>query len=670
MPPYRAKERPPSETSRAYSQRPRQAQPAKKSVACSRCHEKKMKCSGETPCARCKAAGHFDSCRYVARDRKIRVDESYFQQLINDSQELHRQRRNRAVDPSTQSSYSTERLYPQNATTAGPSLPIHIGETACTAFATRISQCLNGIDMATCPLRWDYVDESQLASLLDNAVEWPSLVHARLLLQTVFTNICPAFHLALRKDTYAMLSHVYQRRKFHDAAVKAKYFALFALGKAYSTLPSPDAGCTPAPGSAYFVKALSLVQLAPERPTMMHLETILALALYQKFLNRFHSAYLLIGNALRLGLSLRLHCCPGGESVRPVDREHRIRLWWTIYIMDRFWGLKCGLPVQVNDSDIQVDLPADLLDDREREQLPDPALQIASIFVARLAGNISQQLYGPRKPGGCFLQHEQSLLAQSHQWLESLPDSLKLKPAGDNSRNVTVLHLQFHYCVILAIRPALLHALPRKADSTPDTAVDTMSANMMAILETCGHTAKHSISMCIYAWTKGFIGMLSYDFPAFLFSAVLALHVTGHIQGAKIGDIPEVETAREILQILETSGNIASKAFNLHLQSVLKSFENHGRTAAAADKVPRSAVDKVASQSGIQSLAPEFNMAVESFSWLLSAEMMTTEMAFDQTNMQQFLANDELAVAPQDKIDLFNDPMSLFWWLDQPLYTE
>ncbi|KAM3520618.1 hypothetical protein MY4038_009363 [Beauveria bassiana] len=390
--------------------------------------------------------------------------------------------------------------------------------------------------MATCPLRWDYVDESQLASLLDSAVEWPSLVHARLLLQTVFTNICPAFHLALRKDTYAMLSHVYQRRKFHDAAVKAKYFALFALGKAYSTLPSPDSDGAPAPGSAYFVKALSLVQLAPERPTMMHLETILAL----KFLNRFHSAYLSIGNALRLGLSLRLHCCPGGESVRPVDREHHIRLWWTIYIMDRFWGLKCGLPIQVNDSDIQVDLPADLLDDREREQLPDPALQIASISVARLAGNISQELYAPRKPEGCFLQHEQSLLAQSHRWLESLPDRLKLKPAGDNSRDVTVLHLQFHY-------------------------------------------------------------------------------------------------------------------------SVLKSFENHGRTAAAADKVPRSAVDKVASQSGIQSLAPEFDMAVESFSWLLSAETMTTEMAFDQTNMQQFLANDELAVAPQDKIDLFNDPMSLFW---------
>ncbi|OAA52756.1 fungal specific transcription factor [Beauveria brongniartii RCEF 3172] len=338
--------------------------------------------------------------------------------------------------------------------------------------------------------------------------------------------------------------------------------------------------------------------------------------------------------------------------------------------MDRFWGLKCGLPVQVNDSDIQVDLPAHLLDDREREQLPDPALQIASISVARLAGHISQELYGPGKPAGCFLQHEQSLLAQSRRWLESLPDSLKLKPAGDNSRDVTVLHLQFHYCVILAIRPALLHALPHKAGSIPDSAVDTMPANMMAILETCGHTAKHSISLCIYAWTKGFIGMLSYDFPAFLFSAVLALLVTGHIRGVKVGEIPEVETAREILKIHENSGNIASKAFNLHLQSVIKSFEDHGRTAAAADKVPRSAVDKVASESSIQSLAPEFDMAVESFSWLMSAETMTTEMAFDHTNMQQFLANDELAVTPQDTINRSNDPMSPFWWLDQPLYTE
>ncbi|KAM3559524.1 hypothetical protein MY1884_003430 [Beauveria asiatica] len=515
MPRSRAKERPPPETSRVYSRSPRLAQPAKKSVACSRCHHKKMKCSGETPCARCKAAGHSDSCRYVVRDRKIRVDQ-------------------------------------------------------------RISQCLNGTDVATCPLRWNYVDESQLASLLDNVVEWPSLIHARLLLQT---------------------------------------------------------------------------------------------ALYQKFLNRFHSAYLLIENALRLGLSLRLNRCPGGESVRPVDREHCIRLWWTIYIMDRFWGLKCGLPVQADDSDIQVGLPAHLLDDSEREQLPDAAPQITSISLARLAGDISQELYSPRKPAGGFLQHEQSLLAKSRRWIESLPDSLKLKPAGDNSRNVTVLHLQFHYCVILAIRPALLHALPHKADSTSDSALDPMPANMSVILEICGHTAKHSISLCIYAWTRGFIGMLSYDFPAFLFSAALALRVTDHVQGAKVGEIPEVETAREILQILDNAGNIASRAFNLHLQSVMKSFEDHGRTAAAADKVPRSAVDKLASRSSIQSLAPEFDMAVESFSWLMSAETMTTERAFYQTSMQQFLANDDLAVAPQDTIHLFNDSMSPFWWLDQPLYT-
>lgn len=98
----------------------------------------------------------------------------------------------------------------------------------------------------------------------------------------------------------------------------------------------------------------------------------------------------------------------------------------------------------MDDAYAAMDLPTKLLDDVE-EQLPDPVMQIAGISLARLARKISQVLYGTQKPQDNFLQLEQTLLLQSRQWIEDLPDDLKLRPGGNNLRNITVLHLQFNY---------------------------------------------------------------------------------------------------------------------------------------------------------------------------------------------------------------------------------
>ncbi|TQV91267.1 fungal specific transcription factor [Cordyceps javanica] len=322
-------------------------------------------------------------------------------------------------------------------------LPIYIGETACTAFAARVCQCLNGAASPTHPLQWNYVDEAELALLLNADVPWPSLAQARLWVQTALAHTNPAFHVALRKDTLLLLTEVYQRRRFDNATTKSKYFALFALGQLYASHLDPSQPHVP--GSAYFAQALRLVHIPPERPSLMYLEAILSVALFYQHLNRFHSAYLLVGNALRLGLSFRLNYPSANEGLSDVDREHRVRLWWSIYAMDRFWGLRSGLPVQVSDGDVHVGIPRDPKGDEEREQFCDPAHQIAGIGLARLAGNISQDLYGLRKSDESFMQQEQKLLTRSKQWVEGLPNHLKLQQSGTNSKNVIVMHLQFNY---------------------------------------------------------------------------------------------------------------------------------------------------------------------------------------------------------------------------------
>ncbi|OAA80391.1 fungal specific transcription factor [Akanthomyces lecanii RCEF 1005] len=239
--------------------------------------------------------------------------------------------------------------------------------------------------------------------------------------------------------------------------------------------------------------------------------------------------------------------------------------------MDRFWGLRSGLPVQVSDDDIHVSLPETPAGDMQREQFLDPALQIAGIGLARLAGTISQDLYGPKKEDENFMQREQKLLALSQQWLEALPGHLRLLSFGPSPKTITVMHLQLNYCIMLAISPALLHMLSSKAETGSD-AFHTSPA-ISKIREVCVHTAKHSFALSIEAWASGSIGMFSYDFPGFLFTAALALLVSAYIQKETIVGMTAIDTVNEVLQKLADSGNLSARDFLDHLNFVIKCFE-------------------------------------------------------------------------------------------------
>lgn len=160
-------------------------------------------------------------------------------------------------------------------------LPIYISEAACTAFATRLCQCLKGSDTRTiCLPKGRYTDEAALSSLTRVDIPWPGLANAKLLVKTALCHINPAFHIVLRKDAMDVLHMIYQERKFDNQSLKCKYFALFAIGQAYSTRHDQFGGSTDfecVPGSAYFARALNIMQIIPERPSMIHIESLLLL---------------------------------------------------------------------------------------------------------------------------------------------------------------------------------------------------------------------------------------------------------------------------------------------------------------------------------------------------------------------------------------------------------
>lgn len=148
---------------------------------------------------------------------------------------------------------------------------------------------------------------------------------------------------------------------------------------------------------------------------------------------------------MRLALTLGLnHDIPECQCPDPVDRQHRIRLWWAIYVFDRMYGSKVGWPIQIADDDIHVEMPSTVPGDVHDEQFSDTQFLVASIHLARITGQVIEKVYSRKKQPDSFLQREQKLLISLKQWSQELPPHVRLNRDGAGPKNVVSLHLQFN----------------------------------------------------------------------------------------------------------------------------------------------------------------------------------------------------------------------------------
>ncbi|KFY20444.1 hypothetical protein V491_03713 [Pseudogymnoascus sp. VKM F-3775] len=224
----------------------------KKTTACRRCHSRKIKCSGGTPCDGCVSARH-ENCTYVLRNRKVKVGERYLQQVLAENARLKRSAGVTPAAPLTEATdiphFREESSNPEE-NLSNPLIqdrawfvpydvtnpPVYIGEAACTAFATRFRQALAEFQGSAPHIpRIHYTQDENLYTALHSPVSWPSKAQAQLLLKVALININRAFHVVLTKPTLASLDQLYQDSRPAGSLATCKFFALFALGEVYSS---------------------------------------------------------------------------------------------------------------------------------------------------------------------------------------------------------------------------------------------------------------------------------------------------------------------------------------------------------------------------------------------------------------------------------------------------
>ena len=156
-------------------------------------------------------------------------------------------------------------------------MPIHIGEAADAAFATRFRQALSDVPVDHIP-RTDYAMDKDLLMLSEAECTWPSPARAKFLLETSMLSLGQHYHIVRKSVVWKDLDLTFRGESSHDSLITCRLWALFALGVLYSTrVPSHGHRF---PGLAYFAQASRLLRFLSERPRIAHMEVLLLLVGY------------------------------------------------------------------------------------------------------------------------------------------------------------------------------------------------------------------------------------------------------------------------------------------------------------------------------------------------------------------------------------------------------
>jgi hypothetical protein len=156
-------------------------------------------------------------------------------------------------------------------------IPNYIPDAACPAFATRFRQTIApaGQTLHHYP-RTHWVADEHLKSPTGTQCIWPTRVDAQLLVKVAVARVNNSYHVLLYKSTMALLDQAYSEDEPLQEKNICKLFALFALGRVYSSHVK-QASAERFPGLEYFKYASSLVNVLPERPCLEHVESLILL---------------------------------------------------------------------------------------------------------------------------------------------------------------------------------------------------------------------------------------------------------------------------------------------------------------------------------------------------------------------------------------------------------
>ncbi len=326
------------------------------------------------------------------------------------------------------------------------------------------------------------------------------------------------------------------------------------------------------PGFGYFSHALVLLPDVHEKGSILGVETLAYVGYFLQNMNRHDAAYLYIGIALRMAISLGLHQEVPASSLPKLDdaeREHHRRVWWSIYSLDRILSLKSGRPISILDEDIGVHMPAPL--PNERADSPVVVLRCYT-ELSRILGNISTLIYrrrGDAHTGPSLIATVHTIWQSLNQWEEALPRALRLDPdRGKLSRESISLYLHYYQCIHMTARPLFFHVVQGRIAAIREAATGAqakaakerdwqagLSAKTVAVITACVAAARNAILVMSKAAQHNMVATYGYMDGEHAFSAAIVLALV-HISFPT--DPTNVEAMAKGLALLRRMGDLGN----------------------------------------------------------------------------------------------------------------
>lgn len=162
----------------------------------------------------------------------------------------------------------------------------------------------------------------------DTAKRWYAAQFAYI--GSIFCFIQPRYFESRLTEVYSRSPDTTNRE---DCLLYCQILLVLAFGQMYSL--NEWAGNEGPPGFSYFQAALKLLPDIHEEGSVLFVEVLGLTAYYMQILNRRDAAFLYIGLAVRMAVSLGLHQEVTNSMMDVVELEHRRRIWWSTYSMDR-----------------------------------------------------------------------------------------------------------------------------------------------------------------------------------------------------------------------------------------------------------------------------------------------------------------------------------------------
>lgn len=453
--------------------------------ACDVCKRRKKRCSGGRPCDYCIKIDKQLDCTYRVKvsSKTVKVTERYLVNLKSKIRDLELQLaaqsdcHSNVVSTNDNPIVSSGDDEEDRDGTDDPSEGnnyYRLGNSACGKFLLRIKDSL----VKTCQLPGDVrpsvietisLETSPNMSLIEQIVRenCPSPSEAKNWILAA-SNVIGADYMYIEPDyEKSVLDELIWTSDSHDANfVKyatevTRFFTYLALGCLFNKDRSPEKTRSKFPGLQYFETALKLQSELLKVYDMMAntslVQSFLYVAYYALSLDKTEFAYLTIGSAIRMVFTLNYH--------KKTTTFTENRVFWLCFVYDRLVSVRFGFPLMINELDIDVPLLNEPTISSHEALLESChfnwQVKLANIITQTLRKIYTRNTFS-------FIQNCYTVLKELKNWLDSLPDDLKVDMDNFSTkqpRSTINLHINYNYTIIITTRPVFLYVFNKVADS-------------------------------------------------------------------------------------------------------------------------------------------------------------------------------------------------------------